>query len=80
MSVRSTVLASCRSYPRRQTLPHKPNGFPAVSILCTTAHSDPRSQAATFSGEETIDVILDAPSKTITLNAAEIKFGEVKRI
>ena len=34
--------------------------------------------AATFSGEETIDVVLDAPSKSITLNAAEIKFGEVK--
>jgi aminopeptidase N len=34
--------------------------------------------AATFGGEETIDVILDAPSKSITLNAAEIKFGEVK--
>src|ERR1700727_2894835 len=38
----------------------------------------PDLQAATFSGEETIDVILDAPSKSITLNAAEIKFGEVK--
>jgi aminopeptidase N len=33
---------------------------------------------ATFSGEETIDVVLDSPSKSITLNAAEIKFGEVK--
>jgi aminopeptidase N/puromycin-sensitive aminopeptidase len=33
---------------------------------------------ATFRGEETIDVSLDAPSKTITLNAAEITFGEVK--
>ncbi len=38
----------------------------------------PDLKAATFSGEETIDVVLDAPSKSITLNAAEIKFGEVK--
>src|SRR5271170_2475537 len=38
----------------------------------------PDLQAATFSGEETIDLTLDAPSKTITLNAAEIRFGEVK--
>jgi aminopeptidase N len=33
---------------------------------------------ATFAGEETIDVVLDAPSRSITLNAIEIKFGEVK--
>jgi aminopeptidase N len=38
----------------------------------------PNLKAATFSGDETIDVVLDAPSKSITLNAAEIKFGEVK--
>jgi aminopeptidase N len=38
----------------------------------------PDLQAATFSGEEAIDVMLDAPSRSITLNAAEIKFGEVK--
>jgi aminopeptidase N len=38
----------------------------------------PDLQAATFTGSETIDVVLDAPSKTITLNAAEIKFGTVK--
>src|SRR5271170_4364459 len=34
--------------------------------------------AASFRGEETIDVSLETPSKTITLNAAEITFGEVK--
>jgi aminopeptidase N/puromycin-sensitive aminopeptidase len=34
--------------------------------------------AATFTGSETIDVVLDRPSTTITLNAAEIKFGDVK--
>jgi aminopeptidase N len=38
----------------------------------------PDLKAATFTGSETIDVVLDAPSRTITLNAAEIKFGEVK--
>src|ERR1700733_16320603 len=38
----------------------------------------PDLKAATFSGSETIDVVLDAPSKTVTLNAAEIKFGAVK--
>jgi aminopeptidase N len=38
----------------------------------------PDLNAATFSGEETIDVVLDAPSKTVTLNAAEIKFLSVK--
>jgi aminopeptidase N len=38
----------------------------------------PDLHTATFSGEETIDLLLDAPGKSITLNAAEIKFGEVK--
>jgi hypothetical protein len=38
----------------------------------------PDLRTATFSGEETIDLMLDAPSKSVTLNAAEIKFGEVK--
>jgi aminopeptidase N/puromycin-sensitive aminopeptidase len=38
----------------------------------------PDLQTATFSGEETIDVLLDAPSRSITLNAIEIRFGEVK--
>jgi aminopeptidase N len=38
----------------------------------------PDLQAATFRGEETIDVVLDAASKSITLNAAELEFGEVK--
>ena len=33
----------------------------------------PDLQAATFSGEETIDLILVAPSKKITLNAADLK-------
>jgi aminopeptidase N len=33
---------------------------------------------ARFAGSETIDVVLDAPTKTITLNAAEIEFGLVQ--
>jgi aminopeptidase N len=37
----------------------------------------PDLKAATFAGEETIDVTLTEPAKTITLNAAEIKFGSV---
>ena len=38
----------------------------------------PDLKAATFAGEETIDVMLDRPSTTIRLNAAEIKFLSVK--
>ncbi len=37
----------------------------------------PDLHAATFTGEETIDLTLDAPSSTITLNAAEIRFLSV---
>src|SRR6266550_845506 len=38
----------------------------------------PDLHAATFSGDETIDVFLVAPSKKITLNAAELKFVSVQ--
>jgi aminopeptidase N len=38
----------------------------------------PDLKAATFTGSETIDIVLDEPSKTVTLNAADIQFGEVK--
>ena len=38
----------------------------------------PDLKAATFTGEETIDVVLDAPSTTITLNSIEIKILSVK--
>jgi aminopeptidase N/puromycin-sensitive aminopeptidase len=38
----------------------------------------PDLKAATFAGSETIEVVLDAPTTTITLNAAEIEFGAVK--
>lgn len=38
----------------------------------------PDLKTATFKGSETIELILDQPSKTITLNAAEIKFIAVQ--
>jgi aminopeptidase N len=37
----------------------------------------PDLKAATFSGEEAIDVILNAPSRTVTLNSIEISFQAV---
>ncbi len=37
----------------------------------------PDLKSATFTGAETIDVLLSAPAKTITLNAAEITFASV---
>ena len=37
----------------------------------------PDLKAATFAGDETIDVMLSAPSKTITLNAIEVAFKSV---
>ncbi|HEY4357454.1 MAG TPA: M1 family metallopeptidase [Acidobacteriaceae bacterium] len=43
-----------------------------------TIHLSPDLKAATFTGEETIDLSLDAPSSAITLNSAEIKIGSVK--
>src|SRR6202012_3769 len=42
-----------------------------------TLHLTPDLKAATFTGDETIDVVLDAPSKTVTLNALEIKISSV---
>jgi len=43
-----------------------------------TLHLTPDLKAATFTGDEAIDLTLDAPSSTITLNAAEIKFLSVQ--
>ncbi|HEX3966781.1 MAG TPA: M1 family metallopeptidase [Edaphobacter sp.] len=53
--------------------------------LSTSVHPEhysltltPDLRAATFTGEETIDIVLDTPSRSITLNAIEIKFSSVK--
>ena len=40
----------------------------------------PDLKAATFVGSETIDVVLDAPTNAITLNAAEIEFVSVQAV
>ncbi len=42
-----------------------------------TLHLTPDLKAATFTGDETINLTLDKPSTTITLNAAEIQFNSV---
>jgi len=42
-----------------------------------TLHLTPNLNAATFTGDETIEVVLDAPSKTITLNALELTISSV---
>ncbi len=41
-------------------------------------HLSPDLKTATFTGSETIDVTLQQPSSTVTLNSAEIKIGNVK--
>jgi aminopeptidase N len=43
-----------------------------------TLHLTPDLKAATFTGEETIDLTVAEPSETITLNAVEIKFDKVQ--
>ena len=43
----------------------------------TRWRSMPDIAGKTFTGEETIDVVMGAPARSVTLNAAEIRFGEV---
>ena len=45
-----------------------------------TLHLTPDLKSATFTGEETIDVVLTQPSKTIVLNSADIKISTVKAL
>ena len=78
MSFRNTLLAlaalalTATAATQAQRLPG--GVHPEAYTLTLT----PDLQAATFSGEETIVLTLDAPSTAITLNAAEIKFLSVK--
>ena len=41
-------------------------------------HFTPNLEAATFAGEETIDLTVAKPTTTISLNAVEIKFESVE--
>ena len=50
---------------------------PGVTPTHYTLWFAPDLERATFRGRETIDVTLQRPSTTVTLNAAEIEFGEV---
>src|SRR6202035_503876 len=78
MSFRSTVLALSALFftisfaAQAQRLP---SGVRPEHYKLTLS---PDLRGATFSGEETIDLTLDAPSRTVTRNAADIKGGEVK--
>jgi aminopeptidase N len=75
MSLRHSLLAAAlaltTALTSAQRLPS--NAHPEHYAL----HLTPDLKAATFTGEETINLTLDAPSPTITLNAAEIKFISV---
>ncbi len=65
------VLAVLASAVHAQRLPT--NATPQHYTLALT----PDLAAATFRGEETIDILLAAPANTVTLNAAEITFQSV---
>jgi len=80
MSFRNTVLAITAILLTANLAAHaqrlSANVHPEHYSLSLT----PDLLTATFSGEETIDVTLDAPAQTITLNAAEIEFQSVRAI
>ncbi len=76
MSLRRTLLASfillTSTFAQAQRLPG--GVHPEHYSLALT----PDLKTATFKGVETIDLTLDAPSATITLNAVEIQFTSVR--
>ena len=51
------------------------NAYPEHYSLTFT----PDLKAATFSGEEAIDVVLKKPSATLTVNSLELEYQEIGR-
>ena len=73
MRLRVLVLACCAALPAvAQRLPSD------VHPQHYTLHLTPNLKTATFAGSETIDVTLDHASKSITLNAIELKIASVR--
>jgi aminopeptidase N/puromycin-sensitive aminopeptidase len=68
----SFVLLTATTFAAAQRLPSN------VHPEHYTLHLTPDLKTATFTGDETIDITLDAPSKTITLNALELTISSVR--
>ncbi len=71
------VLGTGGLYAGRIEAQRLPDGVRPEHYSLTIA---PDLKSATFVGSERIDVVLDAPTTTITLNAAEIEFVSVQAI
>jgi aminopeptidase N len=69
------AMALLAGLPVRAAAQRLPSGVTPVHYDLTIA---PDLAAARFTGHETIAVTLDAPSRSIVLNAAEIEFGRVR--